>query len=99
MKIIIIMNKFIADTLMIRGKYSMKRVLIAFSFPIAMSIGVYIVISDRLLGLKTVNIYAIQVFTALLGFILVLAGINVWAKKQELKTLENIITNDTEEVK
>lgn len=93
------MNKFIEDTLTIRGKYSMKRVLIAVSFPITMSIGIYIVISDRLLGLKTVNVYAIQVFTALLVFILTLAGINAYSKKAELKTIENIVTETkTEEL-
>jgi len=91
------MKQFIEDTLKIRGKYSMKRVLIAISFPITMSLGIYIVISDRLLGLKTVNVYAIQVFTSLLIFILTLAGINAYSKKQELKTIENIVTDKTEE--
>jgi len=91
------MKKFIEDTLMIRGKYSMKRVLVAVTFPITMLIGLFIVVSDRLLELKTVNVYAIQVFTALLAFISVLVGINAYAKKAELKTFENIVTDkDTE---
>jgi len=57
------------DTLQIDGKYSIDRVLVAIFTPVTILIGIYIVISDRLLGLKTVNVYGIQVFTALLGFI------------------------------
>jgi len=87
--------KFIDDTLKIRGKYSMKRVLVSVTFPITMLIGLFIVISDRLLELKTVNVYAIQVFNSLLMFISVMVGINAYTKKAELKTIENIV-NDKE---
>lgn len=91
------MINFISDTLMIRGKYSMKRVLVAVTFPITIGIGIFIVISDKYLGLKVVNSYAIQVFNSLLMFISVMIGINAYSKKAELKTLENIITDDTKE--
>jgi len=89
--------KLIKDTLQIRGKYSMKRMLVAVTFPLTMAIGIFIVISDKYLGLKVVNSYAIQVFNSLLLFISVLVGINAYSKKAELKTLENIVTDKTEE--
>jgi len=59
------------------------------------SAGKFIVISDKYLGVKVVNPYAIDVFRALLMFISVLVGINAYAKKAELKTIENIV-NDKE---
>ena len=95
------MGKFIDDTLKIRGKYSMDRVLVAVAFPITLAIGIYIVISDRLLGLKTVNGYAIQVFTGLLGFIVAIVITKQYGKiKEQVKEpdLENISTteNNTE---
>lgn len=79
------MKKFISDTVMIKGKYSMKRVLVSISFPYTLLLGIYIVISDRLLGLKTVNPYAIQVFLGMLAFITGALGITAYAKKQEQK--------------
>lgn len=79
------MKKFVQDTVMIKGKYSMKRVLVAVSFPYTLALGIYIVISDRLLGLKTVNPYAIQVFIGMLAFITGALGITAYAKKQEQK--------------
>jgi hypothetical protein len=84
------MRKFINDTLKVKGKYSMKRVLVAASFPYTLGLGIYIVISDRLLGLKTVNPYAIQVFLGMLAFITGALGITAYAKKQELKDNEDI---------
>ena len=75
---------------MIKGKYSMKRVLVSISFPYTLLLGIYIVISDRLLGLKTVNPYAIQVFSAMLLFIATALGITAYAKKQEQKENEDI---------
>jgi hypothetical protein len=74
------------DTLKIRGKYSMKRVLVAATFPVTVSVGLKIVFTD-------VNL-AFQVFTAFLTFISVLVGINAYAKKEELKTIENIVTDN-----
>jgi len=87
--------KIINDTLKVKGRYSMDRVLVAVTFPFMLLIGAYIVISDRLLGLKTVNVYAIQVFTGLLGFIVAIVvtkqyGKNVEVKAQSNNTTENI---------
>jgi len=87
------MSKFVDDTIKIKGKYSMKRVLVAVSFPYTLGLGIYIVISDRLLGLKTVNPYAIQVFLGMLAFITGAIGISAFAKVAEIK--ENS-TNDTD---
>lgn len=84
------MKKFVSDTVMVKGKYSMKRVLVAVSFPFTLAIGLFIVISDILLGLKTVNPYAIQVFSAMLLFIATALGITAYAKKQEQKENEDI---------
>ena len=89
------MSKFVNDTLKVNGKYSMDRVLVAVSFPFMLLIGAYIVISDRLLGLKTVNVYAIQVFTGLLGFIVAIVVTKQYGKNVEIKALQNN-TNDTE---
>lgn len=84
------MIKFRDDTLKVKGKYSMKRVLVAVSFPYTLGLGIYIVISDRLLGLKTVNPYAIQVFLGMLAFITGALGITAYVKKQEQKENEDI---------
>ena len=79
------MGKIVNDTLKIKGKYSLKRVLVAVSFPYTLLLGVYIVISDRLLGLKTVNPFAIQVFLGMLAFITGAIGVSAFAKIAELK--------------
>jgi len=73
----------------------MKRVLVAVSFPYTLGLGIYIVISDRLLGLKTVNPYAIQVFLGMLAFITGAIGVTAFAKVAELKE-QNNSTNETE---
>jgi membrane protein insertase Oxa1/YidC/SpoIIIJ len=57
--------------------YSMRRICIAIAFPYALGLGLYIVISDRLLGLKTVNIYAIQVFNTIFLFVAIGLGLNL----------------------
>jgi len=88
------MKKFVSDTIMVKGKYSMKRVLVSISFPYTLLLGIYIVISDRLLGLKTVNPYAIQVFSSMLLFIATALGITAYAKKQEQK--EEVINDKNE---
>lgn len=59
--------------------YSLRRICIAITFPYALVLGTYIVISDRLLGLKTVNIYAIQVFNTLFLFVTLGLGLNLAA--------------------
>ena len=87
------MSKFVNDTLKVNGKYSMDRVLVAVSFPFMLLIGAYIVISDRLLGLKTVNVYAIQVFTSLLGFIVAIVITKQYGKNVQIKAQSN--TTDT----
>jgi hypothetical protein len=83
--------KIIDDILKINNKFSLKRVLVAITFPVTMALGIFIVISDKYLDVKTVNIYAIQVFNSLLLFISVLVGVNAYSKKAELKTIENIV--------
>jgi len=89
------MSKFTDDTLKVNGKFSMDRVLVAISFPFMLLIGAYIVVSDRLLGLKTVNVYAIQVFTGLLGFIVAIVVTKQYGKNAEIKAGKTN-TNDTE---
>lgn len=90
------MGKIIDDTLKIRGKYSMDRILVAVSFPITLAIGIYIVISDRLLGLKTVNGFAIQVFTGLLGFIVAIVITKQYGKIKEQVLEPNLNTSQEE---
>jgi hypothetical protein len=85
--------KLIDDTLKIKGKYSMKRVLVAVSFPYTLLLGIYIVISDRLLGLKTVNPFAIQVFLGMLAFITGAIGVSAFAKVAEMKEQNNNTNN------
>lgn len=75
--------KFIKDILQEYDKtkkehtYSLKRTCIAIAFPFVLLLGAYIVLSDRLLDLKTVNIYAIQVFNSVLIFIAYGLGLNL----------------------
>jgi hypothetical protein len=85
------LRKLRDDTLKINGKYSIDRVLVAIFTPFTLLIGTYIVISDRLLGLKTVNVYGIQVFTALLGFIIGVVITKTVKQIKELKNNENIV--------
>jgi len=89
------MGKFIDDTLKVRGKFSMDRVLVAVAFPFMLLIGAYIVVSDRLLGLKTVNVYAIQVFTGLLGFIVAIVVTKQYGKNVEIKAELNSQNSNT----
>ena len=90
------MGKVIDDTLKIKGKYSMKRVLVAVSFPYTLLLGIYIVISDRLLGLKTVNPFAIQVFLGMLAFITGAIGVSAFAKVAEMKEQNNSTSTENE---
>lgn len=82
-------RKIANDTLKIHGKYSMKRILVAISFPFTLMLGTFITISDTILKLKEVNPFAIQVFMSMLTFISVAIGISAYAKKQELKSQVN----------
>lgn len=73
--------------------FSMRRIAIAISFPFAIALGSYIVVSDRLLGLKTVNIYAIQVFNTIFLFVAYGLGLNLASyikneKPEDIKTEE-----------
>ena len=79
------MMQFIDDTLKVNGKYSLKRVLVAVSFPYMLLLGLYIVLSDKYLGTKVVNVYAIQVFQSILAFIVSVVVTSAYAKKAELK--------------
>lgn len=82
-----------------RYAYSMRRITISIVFPLTMMIGIYIVISDRLLGLKTVNVYAIQVFNSLLLFITVGLGMNLTAYlKNEKEKPKNEQENSNENI-
>jgi len=78
---------FIDDTLKIKGKFSIKRVLVAIFTPYTLYIGVFIVRNNN------INPFAIQVFTGLLGFITLIVAGTIYAKKQEVKN-----TNDTENI-
>jgi len=57
--------------------YSLRRVCIIVAFPFVLALGAYIVLSDRLLDLKTVNIYAIQVFNTIFIFVAYGLGLNL----------------------
>lgn len=77
------MKQFINDTLFEfdktqnRRAYSMRRITLAAAIPITFLLGIYIVLCDKYLDTKTVNIYAIQVFNSLLLFISVGLGLNL----------------------
>jgi len=75
------------ETMKVRGNYSMKRVMVAFLFPLVLWMSIYIVIN--------IKDMAFSVLTAILAFLSVIMGINAVGKKAELKTLENIV-NDKE---
>jgi len=78
---------FTNDTLKVRGKFSMKRVLVAIVTPYGLNIGNHIVTND------SVNAYAILVFQTIFAFITAVLITSAYAKKQELKD-DN--TNNTE---
>ncbi len=78
-------NKFINDTIKIKGKYSMKRVLVAISFPYTLLIG------WRITFYKETPENAVQVFSSLLAFIVGVVITNAYAKKQEIKEETNNI--------
>jgi len=72
-------NKFVNDTLKIKGKFSMKRVLVAIAFPYTLLVG------WRITFYKETPENAVQVFSSLLAFIVGVVITNAYAKKQEIK--------------
>jgi len=89
-------RKFIDDTLKeADGKWSMKRICIAIAFPYVLGLGIYIVLSDRILIEKVVNPFAMQVFDSVWIFIGVGLGMTVWAniKKESTPTQTDICPN------
>ena len=85
-------KNIINDTLKSRGKWSMKRLTAFVVMVFVLALGVFIVISDKIL-VREVNRYAIDVFQSLLFFEAALMGINEFGKK-----LENKETKTEEEI-
>jgi len=77
-------RNIINDTLKSRGKWSMKRLTAFVVMVFVLALGVFIVISDKILD-REVNRYAIDVFQSLLFFEAALMGINEFGKKLENK--------------
>ena len=77
-------KNIIDDTLKSRGKWSMKRLTAFVVMVFVLALGVFIVISDKVLD-REVNRYAIDVFQSLLFFEAALMGINEFGKKLENK--------------
>ncbi len=80
--------KFIDDTLKIKGKFSMKRVLVAVTFPNALSI------AHKIVDNESINGNAIVVLQTLFAFITAVVITNAYAKKQEIK--DDNYSHDTE---
>lgn len=76
--------KIFNDTLKTNGKYDTKKLTIFVILINIVTLGTFIVISDKILD-KVVNPYAIQVFMALLGFEILLMGLREASKKFEDK--------------
>ena len=72
-------RKFLDDTLKENNSWSMKRICVAVFLPFDLILATYIVLSDRFLGDKVVNPYAIQIFDSILVFIAAALGITVVA--------------------
>ena len=85
-------KNIINDTLKSRGKWSMKRLTAFVVMVFVLALGVFIVVSDKVLD-REVNRYAIDVFQSLLFFEAALMGINEFGKK-----LENKETKTEEEI-
>jgi len=73
------------DILKENGTYSIKRVIAIITFAVILVLVVFIGIISIVFNLS-VNIYAIQLFTSLLGFLILLLGITEVGKKFETKT-------------
>lgn len=80
-------TKFISDTLQVKGKWSMKRILVAICFPDSLYIAHTIVNNDN------INVHAIVVLQTIYAFITAVLITTAYSKTQEVK---NEITNETE---
>lgn len=74
------MNQLINDILKPDGKWSIKRFIAIIVIIFDLTLGTFIVISDKILD-REVNRYAIDVFTSLLAFEAVLLGLTELGKK------------------
>lgn len=74
------LDKIVNDTLMTNGRWSRKSLTTVTTFIFVLSLGTFIVISDKILD-KPVNGYAITVFQSLLVFLGALMGITEVGKK------------------
>lgn len=81
--------KIINDTLKIKGKYSMKRVLVAVSFPYSLWVGYRVVMYE------STPQNAVQIFATSFAFIVAVVVTGAYAKKAEMK--EESLNNNTEE--
>lgn len=80
------MKKILIDTLQQNGRWSRKSLTILVTFIFILSLGTFIVVSDKVLD-KEVNRYAIDVFDSLLIFLTVLMGISETSKKIKNKAV------------
>lgn len=81
-------KNIINDTLKTRGKWSMKRLTAFVVINFVLTLGTFIVVSDKLLD-REVNRYAIDVFNSLLIFLATLMGIAEFGKKLANKDLKS----------
>ena len=87
-------KNIINDTLKSRGKWSMKRLTAFVVMLFVLALGVFIVISDKILD-REINRYSIDVFQALLLFEATLMGITEFGKK--IMNKENKAENNIED--
>ena len=81
-------KNIINDTLKTRGEWSMKRLTAFVVINFVLTLGTFIVVSDKLLD-REVNRYAIDVFNSLLIFLATLMGIAEFGKKLANKDLKS----------
>ena len=81
-------KNIINDTLKTRGKWSMKRLTAFVVINFVLTLGTFIIVSDKLLD-REVNRYAIDVFNSLLIFLATLMGIAEFGKKLANKDLKS----------
>ncbi len=87
-------KNIINDTLKSRGKWSMKRLTAFVVMVFVLALGVFIVVSDKIL-VREINRYSIDVFQALLLFEATLMGITEFGKK--IMNKENKAENNIED--
>ena len=94
-------RKFLDDTLKENSSWSMKRICVAVLLPYYILLTTYIVISDRILGEKVVNPYAIQISDSVLVFIATALGMTLVANyliekvKSKSDTYQEKTTSET----